>query len=681
MLRLAPTARPVHRNTPQRSGLLSGLVLLTSSSLALLTGCGVTTSPAGNPSSSLAIHGQAFGGAQPLKNSTITLYAASQTGYAGAATALTSTQTDGVGNFDITGTYNCPSNSQVYLTAAGGDPGTGKNNPNLVIAAGLGTCSGTLSPNLFIVMNEVTTVATAYALSAFSTDVLHVGTSATNVLGLSNAMATINNLADTTRGSALSITPAYKASSVANTNTSIAPQATINTLANILSNCVNSSGGTAGDGSTCGNLFASIAAVNPSTGQVGPTTTDTFQAALAIAQHPGQNVAGIYSNIPPLVGSPFTPALTAQPNDWMVSVTYVGGGLGGSTTNNTAGVLDLKVDALGNIWMPASRTNRIIELNNLGAPISPSTTGTAVTGIGGFAGNGLITVPQEIAIDLEGGAWVAQANGNVSALDSTGTPLLGSPFSDQSMPNASGITIDGFDNVWVPSNKTNAVVKMDHTGAFLSGVSGFTGNINLPTGAIGIDQSENAFVINGNGSITELTNAGSVIGFGSAGQKINGPNNKLALDGLGHEFVVQPGVSNTILRAGGTSSGTLFAPYSVFAPTAVAIDGAANVWATNEGGQPKGVPQGPRVPSNLIELTNTGTNLAPANTGFLLNYPTDSNPQGVGIDGSGNVWVANFNSVTGNTGASDVQEFIGAAVPTVTPISVAVKNNTLGTRP
>ena len=44
------------------------------------------------------------------------------------------------------------------------------------------------------------------------------------------------------------------------------------------------------------------------------------------------------------------------------------------------------------------------------------------------------------------------------------------------------------------------------------------------------------------------------------------------------------------------------------------------------------------------------------------------------IDGSGNLWVANF---TGNT----LTEFVGLAAPVVTPIAAGVANNTLGTRP
>jgi len=53
------------------------------------------------------------------------------------------------------------------------------------------------------------------------------------------------------------------------------------------------------------------------------------------------------------------------------------------------------------------------------------------------------------------------------------------------------------------------------------------------------------------------------------------------------------------------------------------------------------------------------------------------------IDPSGNVWVLNSgtNSTTVPTTGVSVTEVVGAAVPVVAPLSVAVKNNTLATKP
>jgi DNA-binding beta-propeller fold protein YncE len=48
---------------------------------------------------------------------------------------------------------------------------------------------------------------------------------------------------------------------------------------------------------------------------------------------------------------------------------------------------------------------------------------------------------------------------------------------------------------------------------------------------------------------------------------------------------------------------------------------------------------------------------------------------GIGVDPSGNIWVAN------NTATGGVFEIVGAAAPTVTPIALALKNGTIGAKP
>jgi hypothetical protein len=58
-------------------------------------------------------------------------------------------------------------------------------------------------------------------------------------------------------------------------------------------------------------------------------------------------------------------------------------------------------------------------------------------------------------------------------------------------------------------------------------------------------------------------------------------------------------------------------------------------------------------------------------SGFAL--PPTTYPVGDAVDGSGNVWVV--------MAANNVIEMVGVATPVVTPLSLGVKNNTLGTRP
>jgi hypothetical protein len=74
--------------------------------------------------------------------------------------------------------------------------------------------------------------------------------------------------------------------------------------------------------------------------------------------------------------------------------------------------------------------------------------------------------------------------------------------------------------------------------------------------------------------------------------------------------------------------------------------------------------------NSLVELDNNG-NILSGPTGYFI--PQAGDPVGVAVDGSGNVWTV--------MSGSYVIEAVGAATPVVTPLSVGVKNNTLGTRP
>jgi len=247
-----------------------------------LTGCGVSGTV---PSANIAIRGNVHGGQQPIVGSTIQLWAAGTMDTSGNVTApsqllQSGVTTDNTGAFNITGNYHCPSsNSQVYLTARGGDAGAGPN-PQIVLMSLLGSCSS-LTPSTFAFLNEETTVIAAEV-----------------VVGTTDATFDANdNITGTKQDNGASLATAFSlALEYVNPTTGVVPGpaapdssqnfvASVNTFADILAACVNSRGGVAGDHSVCGDLFSETTypggtGKNNQPVAAGPTPTDTLQAII-----------------------------------------------------------------------------------------------------------------------------------------------------------------------------------------------------------------------------------------------------------------------------------------------------------------------------------------------------------------------------------------------------------------
>jgi hypothetical protein len=292
----------------------------------LLSGCALKTSAPPDSASGIPLSGRVHGGQQPVVGAHVYLFAAGTTGYGAASTSLLTSgtvgsdslgqyvTTDANGSFTITGgDYTCISGTQLYVLATQGNPGIPGNqtNPNLALMAAVGQCpaAGDLQATVpFIFVNEVTTIGSVYALSGFMTDLAHVSSSGTPLAraGIAQAFATVNSLVNIAMGTALAVTPAGNGT---------VPQAEINSLANALASCVNSTGASS---PPCTTLFT-----NAQSG--GTVPTDTVTAALYIAQNPGSNVSSLASI--PLPTSPFQPSLSSVPNDFTIALNFTGGGL------------------------------------------------------------------------------------------------------------------------------------------------------------------------------------------------------------------------------------------------------------------------------------------------------------------------------------------------------------------
>jgi hypothetical protein len=291
----------------------------------LLMGCQKTEFPA--PTLEPGFAGAVFGGQNPVSGGLIQLYAVGTAGDKSASSSLitaTVTTSDGTrlsnsnanagnanntlaaGSFTITGAYTCPSaTAEVYLTSTGGNPGLplGSNNPNLSLMATLGPC-GDLSSSTYVVMNELTTIGAAAALSNFMSSYTAVGSSLSDASQLQTAFLTANEYTNTSNGTVPGATlPTFFSAS----NTAI------QTLGDIVAACVNTAGGVAGDPSVCGQLFTLA------TPSGGTAPSDTVGAILNILNQPTVNVSQLYALVPST--PPFLPTLSAAPASWALPIT------------------------------------------------------------------------------------------------------------------------------------------------------------------------------------------------------------------------------------------------------------------------------------------------------------------------------------------------------------------------
>ncbi len=260
-------------------------------------------------------YGLVQGGVVPVSGASVQMYAVGTTGDGSAATPLFATPlvTDADGKFDYAGAYTCPSaGALVYMVATGGDPGTtaAAPNPQISMMTALGPC-GNLTPTTDVTINEVTTVAAVYSLAPY----MQGGTAVGAGTGDQDALAAAFKMAALLANPATGTTPGANAPEDATL-----PIAEINTLADILASCVDSAGGAAGDGSSCGTLD------QVTTPAGGSAPTNTLSAALMLANNPSQGTAALFGLLPAITTSlPFQPVLMAAPASFALPATFPSG--------------------------------------------------------------------------------------------------------------------------------------------------------------------------------------------------------------------------------------------------------------------------------------------------------------------------------------------------------------------
>jgi streptogramin lyase len=454
---------------------------------------------------------------------------------------------------------------------------------------------------------------------------------------MANAFANASNLVALNMGVALSTTPVGNGT---------VPTAMLNTIANVIAACVQSSG--YGGPGSCADLFAFTGT---------PSTMDTATAAIRLAQNPagvsvsGVSVSKLFNDIP--TQAAFASGLSTAPNDYAIGIAYEAGlySPGGAA-----------VDAAGNVWVSSNLGANNSNVGKLIAKLSPL--GVPAPG-SPFSGGGLSN-PANIAIDSQGYVWVQDSGVNsnvaISKFASDGTPVSTTGYSYPQLPMSVAIAIDGNDDVWVTQygGSLPGLVELSNAAAYLQSPDNGTGGLE----ALAIDAQNNVWFTNQFG--LTLLNASQGYAPTRVEQLSNGGGGspyELAIDHQGYAWATSTGSTGDPNLTRWSSDGSTATATSLPLEP-LAIDGAGNVWAADRS-------------SGILEFSGSGsqtpaTQLTP---GIGLSGGLQfMAPQSLSVDGSGDLWLV---SSTPN----QVFEFLGAAAPVVTPLSAGVKANKLGVRP
>lgn len=629
-------------------GVISGVILACSSG---------TISRASNVPINGTVQSGNLNNSQPLSGYAINLYAITES----STHLITQTTSNNSGKFSLQ-LPNSLVGSQLYLTA------TNESQHELALVIGNYTESN-------LVINELTTVAAAYAMAQFWQGNIISGPQS-SILIASGMNQNLVSIASGQLSNVISSSP--------NADQSNALRV-MNTLANAISACI-------GDNAVCPELFNVAKAVN------GTIPNNTLQALQNLALNPAQGVNEIVT-ISNQSKNLYTPSLLRVPDAWTIALKFNNTG---SESCPFGGPGNFVFDQNGYLWITnnvvqgtPNSTNCMIVLKPNGAPAD----GQNDTVKSPVYGGGILGAGYGVSIDSLNQIWLGNfgwgnliPNGSISLFNSTGLALSGTAGFTNLVYRVQALKPDSNNNLWIASNGNQRIVVYPSgnpdQGSYYS-----TGNLNPFD--ISITADNQAWVsFNNESSIAKfkLTDSGAIEQVNSV--QVGSSPLGIALDSSSNIWVSSFKESAIyMVNAAGTNV-KIFTGGGIVATWDVTVDGNDNIYAVNFfpnnngeygvakicGAAVKGCPTNaslgtPISPASGYTLPSGGSQVLLSNGEPLYgpNGTPDFHPlmrmTSSHIDQAGNLWVTNnwkpslLIDTTSNPGGDGMVVFVGLAKP------------------
>ena len=372
-----------------------------------------------------------------------------------------------------------------------------------------------------------------------------------------------------------------------------------------------------------------------------------------------------------------------------VITTVAGGGThapgdGGLATDAILyGPNGLAVDAQGNIFIADSNNNRIRKVSTTGIITTVVGTGTAGnTGDGGSAASAQLSVPQYLAVDRSGNLYIADtgnhrvrkvsAAGVISAFAGTGAAGYGGDGGlaiSAQLQDPEGVAVDASGNVCIVDSSNNRVREVSAGGVINTvagnGTNGSTGDGGAATSGqiagsygVAVDTAGDLFIAEFYGNKIRKVVGGIIGTEGGNGVTFSGDNGPatnaqlasvlgVAADGLGDVFIADnaavreiaaTGIITTVAGNGtccGSASGVA-ANATAVSPEGVALDGSGNIFIPDFFNVVRKVSTNGTITTVAGNGTSGYSGDGSSATGAELGNP----PGGLAVDGAGNIFIS-----------------------------------------